>query len=972
MKKNTKLSPVFVALSVVLAALPPGALAQVVTRAAAVPAGSVGAAAAAVNAGPAAALAPSISGLSALSAPALSAPLAAPSIAPQAPAASALSAAPVAAPAAAPALAAAPAAMSSGDEKLGASGFIRTPGAAATGVAAEAAAYAEDGETGAPTVVRVPNEKPVRRSVMGRLRDVVSGRASVSSLFDASSARGETRGPVQGGMSLQEHKPILLPNGTRPDDQPTIPSPDRETTVKNQVYSFPGARDVGGIADSNRRVLNVDPTDVDAVVNAVRALIDAEPGRFGVRSADLRLIGARRFEGRGDQADSIFIHFRQMKDNLLVSGSNMSFTVKVINGRPTVVAQIGQVYPNIDVDTQATMSEDQIMSRIAERVGMPVSDVSGAFQFSEEKIVYSRGQWRHVKLYVADGLPFMIAVDLANGLVFAWDNRAGVGGNASLPTAAGAGSPRALVTLKEKGLPIESVHELLSAHGARISGYRAEDGSVVVSPAEGGDLRALMKSLRADGRVQTVADASLKGAASLGGAISGKAVDHGPILPTAKITELPLSDLYLTIGGKQYVTDKKGEFSAEGLEIGPEGLTLTASLAGPHATIQDTGKTLSINVTLKPGNGKIKAVFAQDATLNDENALAQVSVFHKVNLVYNFLKDRKLTTERMDKEPIVVRTNVDDECNAYYTPGSPSLNFFKSSPNCVNSAYDTVADHEYGHYWDDMTGGIMNGGLSEGWGDTLSMYLLNNPVIGEHFLRVARNGVDYIRHGENTYQYNEYDEVHDQGQAWGGFTWKLRKALMKELGDAEGAAVAEALVLPTMFAKAATIPDAMAQVLINAMKKDGTIQYEKIIRDTAKIHGITLPDSPRGIVQGLVERFTAPLRRIALTASSLDGARATASGAAPGGLHELAAGAPAPAVRETLKFTAGAMLRGRVAREIRRYLDEAGVKYELHEYKGWASSDFLLVMEGPQDKVQEHARNISNWLESLSRGSRGY
>ncbi|HWX10246.1 MAG TPA: hypothetical protein VNY33_09720, partial [Gaiellaceae bacterium] len=358
------------------------------------------------------------------------------------------------------------------------------------------------------------------------------------------------------------------------------------------------------------------------------------------------------------------------------------------------------------------------------------------------------------------------------------------------------------------------------------------------------------------------------------------------------------------------------------------------------------------------------------ATLNDENAIAQVSAFQKVNLAYNFLKERKLTTDQMDKNAITVRTNVDDECNAYYTPGSPSLNFFKSSANCVNSAYDTVADHEYGHYWDDMTGGIMNGGLSEGWGDILSMYLLNNPIIGEHFLKVARNGKDYIRHGENTYQYNEFDEVHDQGQAWQGFGWKLRKALMAKLGDEEGAAVAEALVLPTMFAKAATIPDAMAQVLVNAMKKDGTIQYEDLIRATAKIHGIVLPTNPgKGFVASMVDRFTAPLRKLKDFELRFHGSNGPGHVFVATGLQPLAADAPIPNVRATLKFTAGALLRKRVANEIRRYLDETGLKYTLNEYKSWTSSDFLLVIEGPQDKVNEHSQNLSRWLQSIERGS---
>ena len=87
------------------------------------------------------------------------------------------------------------------------------------------------------------------------------------------------------------------------------------------------------------------------------------------------------------------------------------------------------------------------------------------------------------------------------------------------------------------------------------------------------------------------------------------------------------------------------------------------------------------------------------------------------------------------------------------------------------------------------------------------------------------------------------------------------------------------------------------------------------------------------------------------------------------GLEPLAADAPAPNVRATLKFTAGALLRKRVANEIRRYMDETGLKYTLNEYKSWTSSDFLLVIEGPQDQVKEHSDNISRWLSSLERSN---
>jgi hypothetical protein len=894
MKNSPKLAPLFVALSVVLTSVPTGAIAQVVVRPVIAPAAVSGAAASVAGVSAMTSL-PALAPLSVLSA--ANAPVtltAAPALAPAlSPAAAASAPLAAAVPAAAPALsaAAAPAAASIPlDGAPAAQGsMIPTPGAAASGVAAEAAAYAGDAPVSAAPLAR---EGGSSKGLIGRLADVVRGRAAMSSLFDSSSARAETPAPIYSRMGLQEHKPVLLPNGTRPDDQPTTPSPDRETTVRLQSYAIPGARDVGGVLETSRKVLTANPDDVGSVVNALKSMVNADRTRYGVDSGELRLIGARKFEGHAGQADTIFVYFRQVKDNLLVNGANLSFTVKILDGKPVVVAQTGQVFPQIDVNTESTMTEDQIMGAIAERVGMPAADAAGAFEFAEEKIIYSRGAWHHVKLYAAEGLPFMVAVDLATGLVFAWDNRTG-----------------------------------LQNHSTRKKSKE---------PGNSGP----------------------------GGTISGKAVDHGPILPTAKLSTIPLGFLNLTIGGKTYTTDKDGHFSAPGLEIAPEGMTLTATLSGPYVNVQDTtGNTLKISVTLKPGDGAISAVFNPDSTIDAENAIAQVSAFHKVNLAYNFLRERKLTTERMDKEAIVVRTNVDDECNAYYTPGTPSLNFFKQSANCVNSAYDTVADHEYGHYWDDMTGGIMNGGLSEGWGDTVSMYLLNNPVIGEHFLKhPGPDGKDYIRHGENTYQYNEFDEVHDQGQAWQGFTWKLRKALMKELGDAAGAAMAEALVLPTMFAKAATIPDAMAQVLVNAMKTDGTIMYEALIRATAKLHGITLPQNP---AHGLLS-FLAPTSwksvKVTSSQSGLDappaaGHRNRIEGTGPEAAGTESAGAEeAPEAATTgtgvVNFSLGRLMNEDVKGYVAAYLTHFGVQFTLVKIGGGLSGDrYALTMKGSKKAI---------------------
>jgi hypothetical protein len=628
---------------------------------------------------------------------------------------------------------------------------------ALSGAAAEAAAYAAD-ETAAAAPAAAP------RTLFGRLASLFTAqRSQVGDLFDASRSR-------TGGLSAtslqHQQTPARLPNGSRLDNEPTAPSAEEVPGVRFQTYAIEGERRTG-VTFETRRVLEADAASEASVEGALRALIDAEGQRYGVRSADLQTVHVRRFTGYGGQADTFFALFRQTRDGLAVHGSDLSFVIKVMDGKPVLVSQDATLFPELDVNTQQVLTDEQIMERIQQRTGASTEELA-RLNFVEQKIVYSRGRWHAVKLYVADGLPFMIAVNVADGTVFAWDNRTGL------------------------------------------------------------------------------QEAKPAAPSATGAVLKGRAVDAGPILKDSKISEVPLPYLSVKLpNGKTVVTDKNGRFSAEGLGLDlSQEIVLTAELAGPWAKIEDQqGKAPTVSIKLVPGQ-EVTVMVNPDTQLSDERVLADINAFHKVNMSLGFLRERKLTTEAMDRYQIPVRTNINDECNAYYTPGRPTLNFFRSSKNCVNSAYDTVAEHENGHYWDDKTGGIKNGGLSEGWGDILSMYRLNNPVIGEHFLKQARGGVDYIRHGENTYQYNQYDEVHDQGQAWGGFAWKLRQLLIAKLGYAEGAAVAEALVLPTMFAKSRTIPDAMAQVLINAMKGDGTMIHEKEIRAAAKAHGITLPSAP--------------------------------------------------------------------------------------------------------------------------------
>ena len=622
-----------------------------------------------------------------------------------------------------------------------------------------------------------PVAAPVQgQSLIGRLASALAGKLSFGRVFDNSGA------PAPGAVMGILPQKANLPEGMVLDEAPSAPDPKKSAGVFMENYDLPGVLDTGSdIFSGGATVLQADPADAAQVERALRAMIDADPARYGVSSAELATVHVKRIAGLGQQADTIYAYFQQQRNGLVMHGTGQSFTMKVLQGKPVVLASMSKLYPKAAVDTKQSFSDEELKAKALERLG-PATQIYGLeASLLEKKIVYVKGAWHSANIYLVQ-VPqndhvhaIMVGVDVATGEAFAWN-----------PT-----------TLRSSG-------------GSKDAGAS--------------------------------------------GTLSGKSVEPGPIMPGAEVKEIPLSFLEVTIGGKTYLTDQDGRFKADpSLRIDPAGLKLTATLAGPHARIEDSsGKTLSVNAMVKPGGGDLQIVFNPNSDLNDENALAQVSAFHTVNADYEFLHARKLTTDRMDKNAIIVRTNIDDECNAYYTPGSPSLNFFKSSQNCVNSSYATVSRHEYGHYWDDMTGGIVNGGASEGWGDMLSMYSLNNPIIGDHFLKKPRpdadgNMVDYIRNGENRYQYNENDEVHDQGQAWMGFGWKLRQKFMSELGDAAGAALAESLVLPTMFAKASNIPAIIAQVLLADMDAHGNMPHEADIRATAQIHGITLPQTPSQI-----------------------------------------------------------------------------------------------------------------------------
>lgn len=197
---------------------------------------------------------------------------------------------------------------------------------------------------------------------------------------------------------------------------------------------------------------------------------------------------------------------------------------------------------------------------------------------------------------------------------------------------------------------------------------------------------------------------------------------------------------------------------------------------------------------------------------------AQVNGYYHTTLIHDWLRDPNRLGDLVpgiDKS-FWVNVNWNDPeyqfpCNAFYLPVGDSINFHVEGDGCINTAYDTIIYHEYGHFVDDMAGGILDGSLSEGWGDLLGAYITGQPLNAEGIKGPGTFG----RTADNTYQYlPSLDDIHTIGQAWSGFGWHLRENLINSQGETAGIALAEELVIPAIDANYPDIPSAVFGIVL--------------------------------------------------------------------------------------------------------------------------------------------------------------
>ncbi|MCA8964668.1 MAG: hypothetical protein KDC48_07270, partial [Planctomycetes bacterium] len=317
---------------------------------------------------------------------------------------------------------------------------------------------------------------------------------------------------------------------------------------------------------------------------------------------------------------------------------------------------------------------------------------------------------------------------------------------------------------------------------------------------------------------------------------------HDGMSPTATPNNVPLPGVRVDVPGVgTFFTDGNGQFTAD---LGAPA-AITARLLGEHSALVTGSNAPTVPITLQPGVG---ATLQFASSGSSQNTLAHTTAYLWTWRVNEFLRGILGSSPQLAAADHVVPTvNINSTCNAYYAGNS--INFYRAGGSCNNTASASVIAHEWGHGLDDQYGGIsQTNGLSEGWGDIHSLYLLDDPVIGHGFFTSGGG----IRNGNNTRQYPTGNEVHAMGESWMGFAWKLRQNLRASLGTTQALAISNDIVLGSIVANANDQQSAVREVFI-AADDDGNLlngvpHYTELVA-ACNAHSLPYPPITAGVLQ---------------------------------------------------------------------------------------------------------------------------
>lgn len=325
---------------------------------------------------------------------------------------------------------------------------------------------------------------------------------------------------------------------------------------------------------------------------------------------------------------------------------------------------------------------------------------------------------------------------------------------------------------------------------------------------------------------------------------------NGSVYKTNVITPAtiePLANLAVTIGSNTGYTDDNGYYVNNSLNV-PQ--TATLRLQGRWSTVR-----------IGAASGNIPSfthdIVANGTTYTYPNTTPSgdqfVNGYYHANRAHEFMKqfypNGSGFTGLDVSLPTIVDISSSTGCNAFYN--GTSINFFEENSSCNSFAnVNDVVYHEYGHGINGRfyayikgSGGMVNGGLNEGYADIWAMGITKDPVLGRNAFK-SGGSIRTYNTPAKVYPMDRNSEVHANGEIIAGAWWDYGT----EVGSVDSMS---ALFAKTLYdvpdGPEGTEGEVYHEVLISAIMNDdndnditnGTPHFQQITKAFA-IHGIFL------------------------------------------------------------------------------------------------------------------------------------
>lgn len=334
----------------------------------------------------------------------------------------------------------------------------------------------------------------------------------------------------------------------------------------------------------------------------------------------------------------------------------------------------------------------------------------------------------------------------------------------------------------------------------------------------------------------------------VGSVMIGMQPQRGGRPPAAPFAVTPAPDLLVRAGLGSAYTDAAGAFRISTGGTAPQ--NVTGQLSGRWANVINfAGARLTFSTLATPG---VPAHVVLNPVYTDEFATAETTAYFWTTFTRNMIAAEWVGWQGL--AGLLVNVNLNQACNAFYSGGT--INFFRSSSACSNTAISDVIAHEYGHaFHEHFFGSIANGQFSEGIGDHFGLYARTSAEgrvvrhLGEGFYTHGGGIRDYRASGaaNNTQWPAQGKTAHKGGEIWAGAMIDLADALVSKHGFNGGFRVAKNITLAMFSRRPSDMPGGIIETMIqddnDADLSNGSPNFFEIA-GAADRHGIPRPPNP--------------------------------------------------------------------------------------------------------------------------------